>query len=83
MTPEIKTMTFEEIEAEVLKLSSESRAQLAKSLVLSLEADQEPDPEHERLWMEEVERRCHEIDEGRAELIPGEEVFRRVRAALR
>ena len=76
-------MTFEELEAEVLKLPVESRTQLAKALVLSLDADQEIDPEHERLWMEEIERRCREIDEGHAVLIPGEEVFRKIRTVLR
>jgi putative addiction module component (TIGR02574 family) len=83
MTQEMKTMTFEELEAEVLKLPVENRTQLAKTLVLSLESEEEPDPEHERLWMEEIERRCREIDEGRAVLIPGEEVLRRLRAVLR
>lgn len=79
-------MTFEELEAEALKLSTEKRAALAHVLILSLDSldeNQEPDPEHERLWMEEIERRCREIDEGRANLVPGEEAFRRIRASLR
>jgi Putative addiction module component len=49
----------------------------------SPDENQESDPGHEKLWMEEIERRCREIDEGRATLIPGDEVFRRARAALR
>jgi hypothetical protein len=27
-------------------------------------------------WMQEIARRCHEIDEGRADLIPGDTVLR-------
>lgn len=80
---EIQIVTFEELEAAALKLSHERRQDLLQVLILSLEADQKQDPAHERLWMEEIERRCREIDEGRATLIPGEEVFQRARAALR
>lgn len=78
-------MTFEELESEALKLPTKGRAELAHRLILSLELEEEaePDPEHERLWMEEIERRCQAIDEGRAELIPGDEVFRSARAALK
>ena len=80
---ETLVMTFEELEAKALKLSAEERDKLVQSLILSLDEDSEPDPEHERLWREEIERRCLEIDEGRAELIPAEEVFRSIRSGLR
>jgi hypothetical protein len=39
-------------------------------------------PDHSRLWEEEIEKRCRAIDEGRARLIPAEEVFERAEAAL-
>ena len=80
---ETLVMTFEELEAKALKLSPAQREKLVESLILSLEEDPEADPEHERLWREEIERRCLEIDEGRAELIPAEEVFRSIRSELR
>lgn len=73
-------MTFEELESEALKLPTESRAELSHRLTQSLNEERAPDPEHERFWREEIERRCREIDEGRAELIPAEEVFQRAHA---
>jgi putative addiction module component (TIGR02574 family) len=76
-------MTLKEITAEALKLSEEGRAELAHQLILSLDIEEEtPDPEHERLWREEIERRCRSIEEGTAKLIPAEEVFARVHKAL-
>ena len=83
---ETQSVTFEELEAAALKLSRDRREELVHTLILSLngsDAEQEPDPEHEKLWMEEIERRCRDIDEGRTQLIPGEEAFQRIRAALR
>lgn len=77
-------MTFEELEAEALKLSSERRAELAQVLVLSLDgADQEPDPDIRRAAAEEAERRYQDYLDGKAEAIPAEEVFRKYRAAFR
>ena len=40
------------------------------------------DADHERLWREEIERRTREIDEGRAKLITGEEVFQKAHSLL-
>jgi hypothetical protein len=50
-------MTFEELESEVLKLPTERRAELVRALILSLDADQESDPEIQQAWIEEAERR--------------------------
>lgn len=41
------------------------------------------DPEIERLWVEEAERRYQDYLEGKEEAIPGEEAIRRARATLR
>ncbi len=35
--------------------------------------------EIDKLWAEEVERRSKDIESGKAKLIPGEEVFRKIR----
>ena len=53
-----------------------------ETLAVSLEEEEE-DPEHERLWLKEIERRCQEIDEGRAVLIPAYEVLANLRAKLK
>lgn len=75
-------MSFEDFKREALKYSPEEREELLETLAVSLEEEEE-DPEHERLWMKEIERRCQEIDEGRAVLIPAEEVLANLRAKLK
>ncbi|NTV66742.1 MAG: addiction module protein [Chlorobaculum sp.] len=37
------------------------------------------DPEIDRLWAEEAERRILQVEEGNAQLISGEKVFARIR----
>jgi len=81
MFPLRATMKFEDLKSEALKLPIDNRAELLHALMLSLDED-EVHPDHERLWNEEIERRCRAIDEGRAQLTPADEVFARVEAAL-
>jgi putative addiction module component (TIGR02574 family) len=38
--------------------------------------------EIDKLWAEEVERRCNDIETGKAKLVPGDDVFRRIRKRL-
>ena len=58
------------------------RARLAARLLASL--DEEPiDPDAERLWAAETERRAEELASGRVKGIPADKVLRRARAALR
>jgi putative addiction module component (TIGR02574 family) len=33
----------------------------------------------DQAWSKEVERRCQELDSGKARLIPGEEVFEKIK----
>lgn len=73
-------MAFKNLDREAQRLSSDERIELAYRLLESV--DDEADPEHERLWMEEIERRCREIDEGKVELIPAEQVLAEIRAKL-
>lgn len=40
-----------------------------------------PDPDIEAAWLEEAHRRGREIDTGLVELLPADEVFRRLQAA--
>lgn len=79
-------MTFEELEAEALKLSIERRAELARVLILSLDGvdqGQEPDADIRQAAAEEAERRYQDYLDGKAKAIPAEEVFRKYQAALR
>ncbi|MDO9585380.1 MAG: addiction module protein, partial [Syntrophales bacterium] len=74
------TRNLEELEAEVMNLSLEGRAQLAEKLILSLDAPS--GEENLRLWVVEAERRLKELREGKAKEVPAEEVFRRARTAI-
>jgi Putative addiction module component. len=73
-------MNLEELEAEVLKLNPQARAQLAAKLLQSLEALS--DVENERLWAEEALRRHEELETGAAIPRAAEDVFREARARL-
>ena len=66
-------MTSDELKAEALRLSPEERAELASELLVSL--DDLSEPEIERLWLEEAERRDAALDNGTARAIPADEVF--------
>lgn len=62
---------------EALSLPADARIGLVEKLLVSLNLPTQP--EIERLWAEEAERRLGEIDRGEATLIPGEEVFDKIR----
>ena len=70
-----------EIVEAALKLDPKSRAEVAQEIIESLE-----DSNYGELspaWEEELDRRVREIEEGRAVLIPGEQVFAEIEASLR
>jgi hypothetical protein len=71
-------MSIEELKKEVLSLTPEARAYLAKELLASLDAMN--DAEIERLWIDEAIRRDDELDNGSARLAPADEVLARARA---
>jgi putative addiction module component (TIGR02574 family) len=64
-----------------LKLSVDDRARVAHDLIVSLD-EEEPDPDAEALWRDEIIRRARSIDDGSADLIDGDEVHASVRAHL-
>jgi len=72
---------IEELAHEALELDALSRAELARTLVDSL--DDLPEEELDRLWGEEAERRYDNFLAGRAKAYPAEEVFARIRARKR
>ncbi|MGA7294991.1 MAG: addiction module protein [Terriglobales bacterium] len=76
MTPDVS-----ELLKKALALPAEARAELADSLVESLDA--EPgDKGVEAAWSAEIQRRIEEIDSGKVQMIPYEEVRRRLAARL-
>jgi len=69
-----------ELKRQAAQLSQSERAELALALIESL--DGEPPADVEEAWRVEVERRIAEIDRGEVQLIPGDEVFARLRKRL-
>lgn len=72
--------TLEKVRSEALRLSEAERAELAHSLVESL--DGPADQDAESAWDAEIVRRLAEVDAGAAELIDREEMRRRMRARM-
>jgi len=73
-------MSLDDLKREALKLSFDEREELVHTLHESL--DEEEDTDIERAIMDEVKRRYRKIEEGRAELLDGEEVLAELRAEL-
>ena len=73
-------MSFEELVAEVKKLSLEDRATLAKWIVESL--GELSEAEIEALWVHEAERWLDELGQGLASETSAKEVLRRARRAI-
>ena len=62
---------------DALSLPSEERIGLIQKLLMSLNLPIRK--EIDQLWAEEAERRISEIEKGEVELIPGDEVFEKIR----
>ena len=74
---------LEELVQRALRLSPEDRVQLIHRLIASLEGEPGNTPEAiAQAWDEEIARRMADIDAGRAQLIPGDEVLARIRAKI-
>jgi putative addiction module component (TIGR02574 family) len=75
------TQEVSEILKKALALPPEARASIAGSLLESLN-DSPADEGIEAAWSEEIKRRIGEIDSGKVQMIPYEEVRRRLAARL-
>ena len=71
------SLKVKEIEEEALRLPSHERAQLAERLIHSLD---EEDPEAEKLWVEEAERRYQAYKEGKVKTKSADLVFKEARS---
>jgi len=76
MAPDI-----DELRKQVMSLPEEARADLASSLIDSL--DQTVDEDVEAAWQEEIARRIDELEAGKVTTIPWAEVRRRGQELLR
>jgi hypothetical protein len=73
--------SVQEIHQEIQKLSLVEKEDLLRALVIEL--DMATDPEINALWIDEAQRRGHEIDEGLVQCVPAEDVFKRLESALK
>jgi len=67
--------------SKALKLFRRQRARPAQRLISSL--DQGRDPDAEKLWLQEAERRLGELKSGKVAGIPAAKVIRKARCMLR
>ncbi len=74
-------MNMETLENEMLRLSPEERAHLARSLLVSLESLTED--EVSRSWLAEADRRARELDRGDVRPVSAETVREKARGLLR
>ena len=70
-------MAADKVAEEALALPAAERIRLVDRILTSLNLPAEP--EIERQWSEEAERRVSEIDHGEVELVSGEDVFAKIR----
>ena len=70
-----------EIEDEVRGLSSRDKERLLAVLLEELEGP--PDSDAEMAWLEEIQRRSRELDDGSVGAIPAAQVFARLRERLK
>lgn len=75
------TSKIQEIENEVLALPPQERAIIAEHIIRSL--DDEEDPDVERLWIAEAERRYKEYKEGNVKTRPSALIFKEARSKIR
>lgn len=70
---------LKEIEIQALQLSPPERGELIHRLIISLEGEPEDTPEAiAQAWDEEIARRVADMEAGRTEWIPAEDVFARL-----
>jgi len=72
-------ISTEELISETVSLPVDIRIQLVERLLQSLNPSQK---DIDEIWAIEVERRVQQIEAGKVKLVPGEEVFKKIRDRL-
>lgn len=70
-----------ELEAKIRSLTLDDKTALIRALIAEL--DGPADPDVERAWLEEAQRRYREVVDGKVQPVPGERVFANLRARLK
>jgi putative addiction module component (TIGR02574 family) len=73
--------TLEHLKQDAARLSDAERAELALTLIESLDGPA-AEGDVEAAWLAEIERRAGEIERGEVQPVPGDEVFARLRQRL-
>ena len=75
--------TLKEVEAQAMALSARERGELANRLIASLDGEPEGSPEEiAKAWDEEIARRVADMEAGRTQWIPAEQVFAEIDALI-
>ena len=69
-----------DIEEDIRALDSDDQTELLRHLIAEL--DGMADPDVDKAWLLEAQRRHRELQEGSVEPIPAEEVFKKLRSRL-
>lgn len=74
---------LDELEAQAKKLPPQERGELIHRLLVSLDGEPDGTPEEiAKAWDEEISRRVADMEAGRTQWIPAEEVFKEVDAII-
>jgi putative addiction module component (TIGR02574 family) len=73
--------TFEEVASEAFQLPTDQQLKLANQILMNV--DPPSDPQVDKAWDEEIQRRIRQYDNGEVAGIPGPEVFRAIRQKIR
>ncbi|HUV69234.1 MAG TPA: addiction module protein [Terracidiphilus sp.] len=77
------TAVLKEIEDQALSLPPKERGELIHRLIVSLEGEPEDSPEAiAKAWDEEIARRVADMEAGRTEWIPADEVMAQLRGKI-
>ncbi|MEM9776536.1 MAG: addiction module protein [Chloroflexota bacterium] len=74
-------MSIQELEAHILELNLKDRAALLEKILLSF--DELNEAENFEIWAKEAEKRAQQIKDGKAETLSIDEVYSKVRSALK
>jgi putative addiction module component (TIGR02574 family) len=77
------TAILEELESQALQLSPSERSKLIHRLIVSLDGEPAESPEAiAKAWDEEIARRVADMDTGRTQWIPADEVMNSLRTKI-